>query len=1517
MTVRFEIDKARQDSFYHYKKYNDANVCVQTGWGIWSKQTTENDREAWLKAVQEYQSSHKVKTEADKVKDCTSSIREKLKIDASKIENKKPLAMPSLTTIIDAFRNAEIGGCTDDYISMMMGLVTGGVPTSKAVFQYTWNAAWFNTEVDLQKLVSDFSSLGISGLILPALDLIDKAVDSTIGSVSAVYSEVLKISATAIYYYSQMTNLFGCAGRKEETEEYRKKLWEEIHALTMKYGTAFGEFLYEVLCIQSLLDTLQVIESGVTSTAGTWKSITNKIRTLTLDDWKVIGTSAVTQTLEFFKNMLPMLAAIAGAFIVLKCMSEKEKEQSLQDSADTLGVSPEDIETTLNKSIHDNQEALSRVAVVYSNAVNNVDGFSLTPQYASSSPSTYSKTPPAEVSNVICNGNSCNCKLSMCDASDPVDASMAINSGSLDFSSAIVIEIQKDLNYRFIVTVGSVINANDIIAYINNVPIRANGNYQVLETHGNYIIVKENINKSFLDASTAEDAEILAQKVVQAQIGNVDLAEYNNVVDKYSKFSYADIFIRQYMSYYKFPELAQYTREHTNGDATELSSDDFIEEYERYADNYYDSYEKGVQSIVKEKNIKGAVKNGKISDIKKKLDGEKVKFNENIMALYDANPGNIKYCSKGRLADYMLYANYLNYLTSDRFEYDEDNQYVKSIYDHISDYIGTRARIELNLDSIKSLYAKFNEFCAKYISKYWTVNKKDYYTALCELFKYNSYADSTDILEDTSKTGLSLYKRVLNYLKAISMFTPDATYAVEVNENSDVNKLMEEQGKKSEDSSYDKDKLKFEKNLKQIAFRFAAMRKIELSLNNTKISTYITNEQLNKFNALHTAIGDKIYEYDDREIYLPTDPLYNKKIVINPILDMMKAQTAKEAAELRKITKDCISWYNENFDSLMYGGIFKSFAQIQWPDPSVLYRGSDKLDYYLFTTLGNPDLIPPTTQDELEKLEDSVGIISEKGTVDVTDPKTAARIYDLKYWLKYCAVASLVGAMLPPFWSTGTPTPAMLPIVYMPFVVIKGRVILVAGLGICGMSVLPMMMFINTSTVNGLFALPANTAIDSIIAQLKQISNAKLANAKGMFVRLIDSLNAEVNKYENEITNINYQIDEVQHVPVEYKAEKAIRTIENEDLTFKATNPIDLVSGDVEPNNFVATYPPGQQIDYLAIIDQIDTLTKYNNDYKSLEELSEIFGTMYQSSSAGGNGGISVTDADFTYEKFEEVCRATNCNASSEVYSAIVAAFNDSLKSVSIDDYDKMADLSAYLANTSVECGFKAVHEYANYSKEAILKTWKGSYFNPDGTPVYKTVTEAGRKIPIKTAAQYATDGENLFNYVYGTTQGKVGRYGNDTWGDGYMYRGGGFTQLTFKGSYIAYNEFCNTYFNKSFNLVANPDNINNVEAAAYTSVAHWINRNGPKNLHNVWTANPDIMNELDMIQPSVSNMPCTSSQYPGVFKSGITKTEQKVAACFALVAGSYPTDRISETAKVTYVKKLKAFIKIYKILTQ
>jgi len=70
-----------------------------------------------------------------------------------------------------------------------------------------------------------------------------------------------------------------------------------------------------------------------------------------------------------------------------------------------------------------------------------------------------------------------------------------------------------------------------------------------------------------------------------------------------------------------------------------------------------------------------------------------------------------------------------------------------------------------------------------------------------------------------------------------------------------------------------------------------------------------------------------------------------------------------------------------------------------------------------------------------------------------------------------------------------------------------------------------------------------------------------------------------------------------------------------------------------------------------------------------------------------------------------------------------------------------------------------------------------------------------------KSLDQLKADDEAFFNHVYG------GRYGNDDPGDGYKYRGRGFNQITFKGTYEKYG------------LGGDPDSLNDPAVAARVAV--------------------------------------------------------------------------------------------------
>lgn len=146
----------------------------------------------------------------------------------------------------------------------------------------------------------------------------------------------------------------------------------------------------------------------------------------------------------------------------------------------------------------------------------------------------------------------------------------------------------------------------------------------------------------------------------------------------------------------------------------------------------------------------------------------------------------------------------------------------------------------------------------------------------------------------------------------------------------------------------------------------------------------------------------------------------------------------------------------------------------------------------------------------------------------------------------------------------------------------------------------------------------------------------------------------------------------------------------------------------------------------------------------------------------------------------------------------------DTLKSYGINnDFT----ISAILAVVMKETQLLPKSENLNYTAERITKVW--------------------HRIPYETAKTLASNPVALGNYVYG------GRFGN-TMEQGYLYRGRGFNQLTFKDNYKTYGLLINE------NLVNYPDKANDVNTAS--KILYWyMKRNADKwniNLNNLTVDN-------------------------------------------------------------------------------
>jgi len=131
-------------------------------------------------------------------------------------------------------------------------------------------------------------------------------------------------------------------------------------------------------------------------------------------------------------------------------------------------------------------------------------------------------------------------------------------------------------------------------------------------------------------------------------------------------------------------------------------------------------------------------------------------------------------------------------------------------------------------------------------------------------------------------------------------------------------------------------------------------------------------------------------------------------------------------------------------------------------------------------------------------------------------------------------------------------------------------------------------------------------------------------------------------------------------------------------------------------------------------------------------------------------------------------------------------------------------------------------------TQKAILSViGKESNYIPKTERSYKnTDNDRIRKYFGKRVAGYSEDeltklkksGDAFWNVVYG------GRYGNNEENDGADYRGRGFNQITFKGSYEKYRDLLRKN-GTNVDIVRNPEMLNDIDVAAEVNALFFLNR--------------------------------------------------------------------------------------------
>lgn len=252
------------------------------------------------------------------------------------------------------------------------------------------------------------------------------------------------------------------------------------------------------------------------------------------------------------------------------------------------------------------------------------------------------------------------------------------------------------------------------------------------------------------------------------------------------------------------------------------------------------------------------------------------------------------------------------------------------------------------------------------------------------------------------------------------------------------------------------------------------------------------------------------------ELYLDFDKLVEKYNVLKKETTPKK-ETVKEGGEILLFMKNL--WIE--FDTLP-----KEITEIQAIiDSLALFQTYSIIDYEgkqarLYTISDEPDCTP---EDE--------------------DYKPSGAGYgDMRYWLKYCAYATLASVTNPALgWSTGWifPAPILLPVIYIPVKAITTKYgFIVVGISICGIWIFPWVLIANLSANHVTpFGDPTGALKREIQATKKAIMNQLTKLKKEVVKQMMDKTKDEINKKEEEIKSLKTSIKENKDTkPSKYEA---------------------------------------------------------------------------------------------------------------------------------------------------------------------------------------------------------------------------------------------------------------------------------------------------------------------------------------------------------------------------------------------
>lgn len=847
--------------------------------------------------------------------------------------------------------------------------------------------------------------------------------------------------------------------------------------------------LAKVVQFDLLKEITENLKNFTATPQSKWKSLIKKLKNYT----KVFNIKG-DKFPAFIAALLPLLGAFLGAMYSFKTCEEEEQKVSQPEikpkDSDSFTSDPEKVIAEMRKLLDDT----SKSAKVIDYCIDNKHGFSRTFIEKTNNGKNNGKASDEDTDK--------NCIISMCPPVETTNLENLFGYDPTTMPQGIVIEYDERYPHSYNINEGQILEFCDNIGNINGLPVKSQIRGIVTEKHDNYFIV------NYLDDLPVLDTDKLIQ-----QYQNTKLEEINEL---FLKNMNAVNFIKDYLYELRLPSLVN----HTLGAPMPLNA--YIKLYNEMYKNMLSSYEDRTRRLCSSENIQAYGKANQLDTLKQKLDDDRKQTLKEIIKFYN-NYKTLGFASLGRIADYMMYDEYMDYLTdNERFNYDDSNPFVVKEFNLLCKFIGRRSKIEKNISDLPALISKFNNNCKDLLKEYWHLNSYDYYAEIKKIFQYDYYTNDEDVLiqtVETDKDAVTLFSKVNRYLQNLVNYIPVPDKVIEYSENIDVNTLLKSGGGSGQNDVMAKD-------LRKIAIEFCMIRNIETGENSNDIfdNGIATQANVSAFKALNIASGPLIQQYCD--VYVENDPIVLAALpVLRPYLNTLKKLAISEEHDMGLLAKEAIQWYEENGDKVNDKHIFDSFKEVNWNSETLIYKDNKPYNYMYLTY----------EEDKSDTGKDKPGFDFESEENDEYYDsgayiKSSNGPNDMNYWIKYLSLATVVNCMLPIYWGTGliiSGTPIIMPIIMIPLYVLSGRVTAVFGIGLCGICPMPLVLFANLGNTLGSILIPLNILADILKKSLQQTMNNQKPARDAKYAAVIKALDNKITQYNNDIDSVESAIHNI------------------------------------------------------------------------------------------------------------------------------------------------------------------------------------------------------------------------------------------------------------------------------------------------------------------------------------------------------------------------------------------------------